>query len=1546
MVGQADRPVAPRQHENRGRMSTGKPESRSGLTGSASPVAGRFVVGRPVGISPQSLAYQGVDLTTGQMVFLRSVEARRLTPGTLARLEQEAAVLSRVASPYLVPLHFFGYDRDALWLAFDYIDEPTLRQRLLSNPLTLLESLAVFRGLIRGLGELHEHGLLHRAVRPDNVFLVRFGEGASIRLGGFDSPDASDLLRADQGAGPRLLEVASYLSPEQTGVVEEPISEASNIYSAGCILFECLAGRPPFFASSLTDLLHQQATRPAPRIRELAAGKRGAGIATPRIVDEILQRCLARDARMRYQSMEALAEDVDAVCAALASGEMDPDIPIGRRDVRRVLLEPALVARGGELAKLSAALRLAAEGTADVAFVEGPSGFGKSRLLSEFAAQAVQAGGVVFRGRATTEGSHEPLEVLEGVAAGFVSMTESRSDWGQQALARIRDDAEILSAVLPALSDVLTDGKGGESSAGSVGESRTLGALSRFLQALGSAETPAVVILDDVQWAADFVHRLLQHWHVLRESLGAEQRHVLLVIAFRTEEIAEGHPLRRIPTGTHIQLGALGRLDIQRLAESMAGPLPARALETVVALADGVPFMASAILYGLVETKTLIPGEGGWRVDEAALEQAGFASHAVSFLARRLDLLEPQTRKLLAVGSILGRGFDLKMAMMLAGLTPDEAFTAINEARLRHLVWWTFHDGHCTFVHDRIREAALRQQSPEEITQQHRKVALYLEREFPGRQAELAYHFDAAGEYDRALPHALESARQAHRSHSLELAEQQYRIARRGVTGAPRDLQFVIADGLGEVLMLRGKYDAAEAIFDVAAALAEGPAAEAVVRGKRGELCMKRGDMEGAAHEFENGLFVLGHAVPRSTPGLVVRLAKEFVVQAAHTLLPWFFVNRRKFPPSDIERLALRLYSGLSHACWYCRSQPLAMWAHFRGMNRAEIYPPTLELAQAYSNHAPAMTLVGAFRRAEKYVLRSLAIRRSFGDPWGEGQSYHYHGIVLYAAARYDECIQKCRQSIQILERMGDFWQVHIARYQIAACLYRLGNIEGALEESRRNYSSGITLGDGQASGIILDVWARAAAGNVPERILEEEIERERPDAQGRAQVLLAKAVQRIAGQQSEEAAQILIEAIRIVHEAGVDNPYVLPLYSWLARAWRTAAELDQSLTPDRRARCLRNAQSAIRMALRKSWRFRHELPHVYRELGLLQVMLGRPRRARKSLRRSLREATKQQARGEYLATLAAYSRVARELGWGGGTNLTDLGLEDLGADWMSESALPRLEQAYPAGGATLSLVDRFDNVLMTGRTIVSSLSPRTITREIVSAAQRLLRTEAVAFVRVDAEGTPVETGRDPRQRWNVRLITESARDRKIRIIEPSLLGGLGEGGHSVLCAPVLVRGEVFAVIHAAYPDSALRFGPDEERIAEFIGTLAGAAFENAGLRAARTAHRDSRGAGAGTNRRRGGAGQAARPDERGTRTDRRGTAADPGGAGRIQARGRGCQPRQEPVPGRNEPRDPHPDERDHRDVGACAVDRTDRPAAELPDDRRPVGQSPPGDAQ
>ncbi len=306
--------------------------------------------------------------------------------------------------------------------------------------------------------------------------------------------------------------------------------------------------------------------------------------------------------------------------------------------------------------------------------------------------------------------------------------------------------------------------------------------------------------------------------------------------------------------------------------------------------------------------------------------------------------------------------------------------------------------------------------------------------------------------------------------------------------------------------------------------------------------------------------------------------------------------------------LELRLHTRLGYTYWFTQGKVITFFVHLHGMNLSERYAPSLELAQFYSEHVMGMTIFGLFNRAYAYANKSFDIRRSLGDVWGQGQSLSFHGCALYAASRFKEAIEKCREAVHLLERTGDHWEESIARYQIAASLYRLGRLREAMQEAQDIHRSGMEFGEAQAAGISMDVWAMATGGRVPEEILEAEVDRQRPDAQGKIQVLLAKGVQQMGAGRYERAAATFQEAVDIGdQQLGLANAYTASNRPWLATALRRQAETDSSMVPTRRKRLLIRAEKVARQAVRISRRLQNERPHALRELALIRAFKAKP---------------------------------------------------------------------------------------------------------------------------------------------------------------------------------------------------------------------------------------------------------------------------------------------------------------------------------------------------
>ena len=1383
-------------------------------------VAGRFRLKHHFGDRQDAKTYLATDLETEADAVVRLIAESALAPGALMRLEYEAALLSRVQSPWFAPVLYAGRENNCFWLVSRYVPGRSLRQRLLTGKLDLHEVLALGQGLLSALRDLHSHQILHRSIRPTNLIVDH-----EVPVTGAVLVDFGPIRPVDVDGPQRYhsLEAAIYASPEQAGSIDHDLTAASDLYSAGIVLFHCLTGQPPFRGDTVGTILFEHMTSPVPELN-------ASGVAVPRALEELVRRLLKKDPRDRYQSAEAALADLEEIAAGVAGGDSDPAVVIGARDKRFTLTEPSFVARAEQLDTLDQEIERARQGAGGLVLLEAESGGGKTRLLEETSRRAAREGFWVLRGQGTSDVAQQPFRLLDGIVEGVLSAARSRPHVATAMQAQLGEYRDAVTAALPALSAVLHDGAQDLLVPEETGEARTIQALAKFLDALGTPERPALIIVDDCQWADELTYKLIRRWFTDYVP-GGGQRYVFVIAAFRAEEVTQENLLRKIDRVTQLQLPPLAPTEVRQLVESMAGPLPEAAVEVIQRLAEGSPFMASAVLRGFVESGALFAEADGWGIEPAAMADVGSSSRAASFLARRLDLLPAQTIEFLSTGAVLGKEFDLQMAARLAEQSTTNAITALDEARKRQLVWLRPNGAQCVFVHDKIRSAALDRLEVGRRQELHRKAATYLLDHSAESVSELAYHFDAAGDAEAALPFALKAAEQARAQHALEITEQQYHIALRGASS--NAMKFGILEGLGDTLMLRGRYDSAGELFESAAALAEDALSKAEIRGKLAELAFKRGDPESAIKDFEAALRLLGRVVPRWTSVARGLVAWEIGAQILHTALPRLFLQRIKRPPNEAERLALRLFNNYAQCCWYSRSKIISFWAHLRALNLGERYLPSRELAQSYSNHGPAMSLIGAFGRGLSYVNRAVEIRKSHGDLWGEGTALVYWGITLYAASHFEECVDKCRMAVRLLERMGDYWQVHMARYQVAASLYHLGDLSGAAEEAQLNYKSGIELGDEQASGIILDVWARATDGVLPANILDTELSRPRTDAQGTTQVLLADGLRHLAEGNPERAAEVFERGAEIAIQAGVQNAYTRPALAWAATARRTQAEQTRDYTPSRREATLRASLAAARRALRTSWFCRNDLAQSLRDYALVLAMRGRLAKSRRMFEKSLKVATKLNQRYQQAQTLMAMAQLGREAKW----HDAEACFHDAQA-LLAEIRATGETNAGSRETVNLSLADRFDTVLDSGRKIASELAASTIHEAARAAALRLLRGEHCLVLQLDenrADGAPFTLPESESEGVfvNPTIVERALRaGRAIACVEEQVhslsdsAAELEEG--SVLCVPIRVRGRSVACLYVTHEHVRGLFGPDEERLADFIATIAGAALENA----------------------------------------------------------------------------------------------------------------------
>ncbi len=1354
-----------------------------------------------------------VDAMNQRKVVIKQFNIRQLSQGIFARLHHDAEILSHNEIPGIQPVLEYARSGDSLFIVSSYIEGETFAEIFKRGGLRIDDCLRTAREMFLALDRLHSLGLLHRNLIPSNLLVPENGSPVTllgVGLGG---------CRSNHHRNHSAVGELRYMSPEETGSIAHQIGQPSDLYSAGVILFEALAGQTPFRADTRSEILLEHLTARVPDIRNFNRD-------VSREVHDVIQRLLRKDPQDRYQSAAAVAEDLDLISKSCHTPG-DTCLVIGSTDRRSTLTEPAYMPHDGELESLEACFKATSNGNGSLLIIQGEAGCGKSRLLNEAGNMALSQGLLLLRCHGSARVESAPLTMFEEIVNEALLAIQGDKALIERIKERLGVLVHALVAALPRMKSVFELESSAKAVPEAFGENNTIDALAQFIEVVSELVKPTVVMMDDCHTADTLTLRLIKRWEKQRKD---GDRFATFVVAFRTDEANAAFLLNQIEPERRICLSPFDNLRIRKLVESMAGKLPEPVIETVLGIANGNQFIATAVMRGLVEAKVLQSYHGVWKADIAALENIQSSQQSAGVLAHRIQLLPVETLTVLRIGAVLGREFSLDAVVQLAKCDATTAVAGLEVARERHLVWTRADGGNYAFVHDQIRTSLLEQVPVTERKHLHTEAAEYYVRVIPDNVSEIAYHFSQSSFPERATRYAFEAAKRARKQFSLDIAEQQYRIALLGLDRLSQELRYEIVEGLGETLMLQGKYGEAESMFDKAASLAETTLARATVQSKHAELHFKRGNIELATDGFEKAMRTLNHFVPRWLVCVFFLLMWEALVQVLHSALPKLFINRLRRPPSDAERLAITLFSKMTHGYWFCKTKVQCLWAHLKGMNLAEKYSATPELAHAYSEHAPVVSLIPMFDRAIKYSEKSLALRRQFQDAWGEGQTLSFYSCVLYYASRFEESIEKGQESIQLLERTGDYWQVHISRYQVAASLYHLGKFESALVEARRNSESGLELGDEQTSGIILDVWSRATQSPLPPHLIETELRRNRNDTQGKIQVRLAAGINFINQQQWANAVEKLTEAQRIAQQSGIHNAYTLPVSPWLATAYRNQAiqAFEHSRISSQKA--LRMGRRAARRAIRQSKLCRNDLARAYRELALIETMMGYPSSADKHLRQSIVVAREQKALFELAESLRELVHLAR---W---VEVPDLNQHLLELQHVTT----RLEDLNPMGlggngqSVSLSLADRFDGVLESGRHIASALTPGRIFEEARGAAFRLLRGEACTLFELD-QATLEPKGEVTMSAFCRRLVKAALEaGRAVSDSDPldsdrtNIHESMDSGSPSGICVPIKLRERTVACLCVTHSQVKNMFGPDEERLADFIATIAGAALENA----------------------------------------------------------------------------------------------------------------------
>lgn len=287
-----------------------------GFSGELQPghlLGGKYRLISLLGRGGMGVVYKVEQIFLSKELALKTIDKRHLSDTTIRRFQQEARAAFAVQHPNIIAVNDFGLLEDQTpFLVMEIINGETLGERIKrTGRLKIDEAIPVFVQACFGLGYAHDHGIVHRDVKPSNIMLLNElpveNEGAVkivdfgiAKLGQHDGGEIQALTRTGEIFGSPL-----YMSPEQCA--GERVDHRADIYSLGCVMFETLTGTPPFIGENAIKTMFMHQNELAPSLKEASLGED-----YPQALEELVAMMLAKSPDNRYQSLGKVAQALGA----------------------------------------------------------------------------------------------------------------------------------------------------------------------------------------------------------------------------------------------------------------------------------------------------------------------------------------------------------------------------------------------------------------------------------------------------------------------------------------------------------------------------------------------------------------------------------------------------------------------------------------------------------------------------------------------------------------------------------------------------------------------------------------------------------------------------------------------------------------------------------------------------------------------------------------------------------------------------------------------------------------------------------------------------------------------------------------------------------------------------------------------------------------------------------------------------------------------------------------------------------------------------------
>jgi tetratricopeptide (TPR) repeat protein len=689
---------------------------------------GRYQVKKFLGEGGKKKVYLVHDTLLDRDVAFALIKTEKLDDATRTRVTREARAMGRLGDhPNIVTIHDMGDHEGQPYIVIPVMpggDVESLIEKAPEHRLPIDKTIDIAKAICRGLEFAHSKGIIHRDIKPGNIWLSADG---TAKIGDFGLALAVDLSRLTQSG--MMVGTVTYMPPEQA--MGGKVTGKADLYSLGAMLYEMVTGRPPFVGDDSVAIIGQHINTPP-----VSPAWHRADL--PPALETLILQLLEKDPDKRPESAAVVLQALEAIEAGKIkepSKEALAENPLYRR---------VFVGREPELKQLQSAFDGAMSGQGALMMVTGEPGIGKTALCEQLSTYVTLRGGRTLVGHCYEAGSLSlPYLAFVEALRSYV-LTREVKDLREELGSGAGDVARIISEIRERLKIRLRPQKDPEEE-----RYRLLQAVTSFLSNAAAVQ-PMMVVLEDLHDADKGTLDMLTH--VSRNLAGAR---LLIVGTYRDVEVDRSHPLsaalaelRRVSTYGRVLLRGLNADEVRRMLEAICGhAVPWSLAEAVHRQTEGNPLFVQEVVRYLAEEGLIARKEGLWRPTKDTPLEMSIPEGLRDVIGKRLSLLSPECNQLLSVASVIGRDFALETLKAVAGINEDVFVNALKEAVRLSILEERSQKGlvRYRFTHAFFRQTLYEEMIAPQRLKLHRQVARSLEILYAKRPeehaTELAEHF-------------------------------------------------------------------------------------------------------------------------------------------------------------------------------------------------------------------------------------------------------------------------------------------------------------------------------------------------------------------------------------------------------------------------------------------------------------------------------------------------------------------------------------------------------------------------------------------------------------------------------------------------------------------------------------------------------------------------------------------------------------------------------------------------------------------------------------